>query len=100
MDEEKAPNEVLTLSRRKSASDYAVKLFSALAPAKDVHALNKCRTRLCAEIETADPELLPTLANSLCKVIELGARFYGLPGVPKAQATKPGDNAKPILPMD
>jgi len=99
MEEEDASSS-LTLEYRTQKSEYTVRLFASLEPARCVKALTDARTRLVEAIQEADNEQLPPLVNTLIRVLEFGGRFYGLPSAPKGTAAKPGDNARPVLPME
>jgi len=100
MDDSDQVAETVPLSGRVKRSARSVQLFSALEPAHCVSAIRESRSRLVLAIKEADNDQLPALVNALIRVLEFGGRFYGLPSAPKGTAAKPGDNARPVLPME
>jgi len=94
------PGNYLDLACRDAENNHKVNLFKAIEPAHAVYVISKCRERLLDALEAAEGVDVATISNSLARIVEIGGRFYGLPSAPKGTAAKPGDNARPVLPME
>lgn len=101
MEDELPSRNNLHLACRTRRYDQVSFLFRNSEPAHVMLMLRKSRKLLEDALDSAsDNEERIALIGAACKLAETTARYAQVPMAPRGQAGKPGDNAKPILPME
>ena len=91
----------ITLAHRLRRGELVQSIFERHEPAQIMFLLAKSRKQLNRALDSAvDTQELTAITTAVCRLAETSARFARIPLAPKGQPGKPGDNAKPILPMD
>jgi len=91
----------LHLAHRTRRYDQVAFLFRNSEPAHIMLLLRKARKALEHDLDSADEETdRVAIVGAVCKLADTTARFAGVALAPKGTAAKPGDNARPVLPME